>query len=213
MQHNVLTFDVSITHAIYTHARYELARAHLLFCVKTSLNTQPYRPNIGISIAAFLATSTRSSTYRQAKMWTTSTLSRLPVLVFCVSLTPWSNFVEATCYHPNGTETTDNYHSPCSNDTSNPLSSICCANKRPNPSGGLATMGDTSDTCLPNGICMNQKKLNENDRGTNNGYFREECTSKDWQSGNCPNFCLNNVSVLLKRRSGRLHACFVGNNV
>jgi hypothetical protein len=121
-------------------------------------------------------------------------VQKLPILLVSI-LSSLSYFAHADCFHPNGTRTTDLLHRPCSNDPSNPLSLICCALARPNPAGGLESDGVTSDVCLPNGICMNQKQPQENDTRLHTEYFREECTSKDWKSGKCPEFCQDNVST------------------
>jgi hypothetical protein len=124
-----------------------------------------------------------------------STLTRSTFLALCTLLLFPSNPVKASCFHPNGTQTADVYRLPCSSDLSNPLSSICCAIGRPNPAGGLASAGTTSDSCLPNGVCMNQKKASVYDANPHTEYFREECTNQDWKSGKCPTFCLSNVST------------------
>jgi hypothetical protein len=139
-------------------------------------------------------------------MGPSSTLRESPLLVLCILLFLRSYLVGASCFHPNGTQTTDVYRLPCSSDLSNPLSSICCALGRPNPAGGLDSAGTTSDSCLPNGICMNQKKASVYDANPHTEYFREECTDKNWKSGKCPTFCLSNVSAFPVRRYGYLTA-------
>jgi hypothetical protein len=109
----------------------------------------------------------------------------------------FTNFIQADCFHPNGTQEPDQYHAPCSSDPSNPLSSICCAVGRPNPDGGWHGLGLTRDVCLENGICQNRAKATENENDTSLlvGYWREECTEKNWQSGKCLNVCVDNVST------------------
>jgi hypothetical protein len=116
-----------------------------------------------------------------------SSLLRL-VVVIC---TLWT-FVRATCYWPPGNETYDRdlyEHQPCSNDTTSPLSTICCALNRTNISGGDKLNGRTNDECLPNGICRNRVL----DHGTMQiSYWRETCTSKDWKTGLCLDVCADN---------------------
>ncbi|KAF1846142.1 uncharacterized protein K460DRAFT_417283 [Cucurbitaria berberidis CBS 394.84] len=73
--------------------------------------------------------------------------------------------VKAACYFRNGTATTADF-SPCSNDTSNALSTVCCA---------------TWDTCLPNGLCQSYDKV----------IWRESCTKKNWDEGGCQEMCSN----------------------
>ncbi|KAH7088116.1 hypothetical protein FB567DRAFT_331613 [Paraphoma chrysanthemicola] len=100
--------------------------------------------------------------------------------------------VQADCLHPNGTQTMDLYHAPCSNDTSNPLSTICCAIARPLPPGSY-TPGFVSDTCLDSGICQNIRKTSETGTDLAVSYWREECTEKDWRSGKCLTLCVDSV--------------------
>ncbi|KAH7077578.1 hypothetical protein BKA63DRAFT_508528 [Paraphoma chrysanthemicola] len=100
--------------------------------------------------------------------------------------------VQADCLHPNGTQTMDLYHAPCSNDTSNPLSTICCAIARPLPPGSY-TPGFVSDSCLDSGICQNIRRTSETGTDLAVSYWREECTEKDWQSGKCLTLCVDSV--------------------
>lgn len=97
----------------------------------------------------------------------------------------------ADCYHPNGLIQTDAYHAPCSDVLNNPLNTMCCAIDRKNPSGGVITDGYSADICLPNGLCKQSWKDNENST-TSTSYYREECTVKDWKSGKCLAVCLSN---------------------
>lgn len=101
-------------------------------------------------------------------------------------------FASATCYWPPGNETYDRdlyEHQPCSNDTTSPLNTICCALNRTNYSGGDKLNGRTNDECLPNGICRNRVL----DHGTMQiSYWRETCTSKDWKTGLCLDICADN---------------------
>ncbi|KAF2737742.1 hypothetical protein EJ04DRAFT_95922 [Polyplosphaeria fusca] len=96
---------------------------------------------------------------------------------------------QSQCFHPNGTETTDAFHAPCSNDTASPLAHVCCAWQRPIPFGADGTQGFTADKCLSNGLCQNNA-MDEN-RNVRTEYWREECTEQGWKEGACPTFCIN----------------------
>ncbi|KAF2650986.1 hypothetical protein K491DRAFT_682541 [Lophiostoma macrostomum CBS 122681] len=112
------------------------------------------------------------------------TLLRNVVVLFSLA-----SGVVSTCYWPTGNETYGRdltEHQPCSNDTTSPLSTICCALNRTNPSGGDVIDGRTNDECLPNGVCRNRVL----DHGTMEiSYWRETCTSKDWKTGLCLDVC------------------------
>jgi hypothetical protein len=100
----------------------------------------------------------------------------------------------ADCYQPNGARLEDSYYQPCSNDSSKPLSSICCATGRSNPDAWfISTGGLTSDVCLSNGICMNRARENETEARLRVIYYREGCTTRDWKSGKCLDVCVDNV--------------------
>lgn len=71
----------------------------------------------------------------------------------------------AACYWRNGTENTHPAYAPRINDTSNPLSTICCA---------------SWDNLLPNGLCQNK------DSST---IYRETCTKSSWEGGGCQELC------------------------
>jgi hypothetical protein len=103
------------------------------------------------------------------------------------------SLLQASCFHPNGTQTTDLYHAPCSKNPSDPLSTICCAIERPNPSGGLSAAGSTNDVCLDNGLCMNQYRRDAADKTVSVAYYREECTERDWKGGKCLSVCVDEV--------------------
>ncbi|KAF2175875.1 hypothetical protein K469DRAFT_609226 [Zopfia rhizophila CBS 207.26] len=95
----------------------------------------------------------------------------------------------ATCYWPTGNETYSRdatEHMRCSNDTTSPLHTICCALNRTNLSGGDIKDGRTNDVCLPNGICQN-KVLNHGTLQVS--YWRETCTEQDWKKGLCLDVC------------------------
>jgi hypothetical protein len=102
--------------------------------------------------------------------------------------------VQAQCYLPNGTVTTDLYHNRCTNDTSNPLNTICCAVDRAPLPGTYTENGYTKDECLDSGICRNRYEDADGRRGVT--YWREECTEKDWRSGKCLNVCTDDVSLV-----------------
>ena len=62
-----------------------------------------------------------------------------------------------TCYFANGTalpvDPIYNQYQPCQ--PGGP-STICCGIFRDNVAGGNITAGDTTDECLPNGLCQNR---------------------------------------------------------
>ncbi|KAJ8111904.1 hypothetical protein OPT61_g5613 [Boeremia exigua] len=97
----------------------------------------------------------------------------------------------ADCRHPNGNLQTDLYHASCAGVLDNPLNTMCCAIERPNPSEGLSQDGLTADVCLPNGLCKQSSRQDENSSVITT-YFREECTVADWKSGKCLSICLSN---------------------
>ncbi|KAF1365453.1 hypothetical protein EJ07DRAFT_150950 [Lizonia empirigonia] len=68
---------------------------------------------------------------------------------------------------------------------------MCCAIDRPNPPGGFSTNGYNADVCLPNGLCLQSWKRDENSTVTIE-YYREECTVQDWKNGKCLSVCLSN---------------------
>ncbi|KAF1952553.1 hypothetical protein CC80DRAFT_495333 [Byssothecium circinans] len=88
-----------------------------------------------------------------------------------------------TCYLPNGTA---RYWQPCSSDTSDPLSNVCCALDRTIPAGGNGSLGLTNDECLPNGVCMNRAVVGGR---TDRTYWRNACTDKEWTPGKCFDIC------------------------
>jgi hypothetical protein len=130
-------------------------------------------------------------------------LARLSLQTIGVLILLNPRIVEAGCFHPNGTQTTDLYHAPCSNDISNPLSTICCAVERANPAQGLSTDGFSRDICLDNGICQNSWRVNRTDPKVYTSYWREECTVQDWRSGKCLSVCVNEVCIVKKPRIKR----------
>jgi hypothetical protein len=77
----------------------------------------------------------------------------------------------ATCYFRNGTEQTTPGYAPCSNNSTNPLSNVCCA---------------SWDTCLPNGLCQNTNNKN---------IYRESCAKSNWDEGGCQDLCSNEVGI------------------
>ena|SRR5579862_3892607 len=109
-------------------------------------------------------------------------LSRLPlILIFHLSLQAPA---EAICYMPNGDLRQSLEYQPCNPDTT----SMCCATNRTNPPGGSNIYGNTQDTCLPNGLCQSLVTIG----GTlKTSYFRESCSSPDFNSTGCLNFCIS----------------------
>ncbi|KAF1954054.1 hypothetical protein CC80DRAFT_550517 [Byssothecium circinans] len=95
--------------------------------------------------------------------------------------------VDAKCYLPDGTAATNPQWAACSEDASDPLSTICCAMNRTNPAGGNSKDGPTAETCLPNGLCQNDAA---DDNGNHKfSYQRAYCTTADWNSGKCLTTC------------------------
>jgi hypothetical protein len=101
---------------------------------------------------------------------TTVTMSR-QAGVSVLALNLLMRMATATCYFPNGAEQPDPAYAPCSNDTTNPLSTICCA---------------SWDTCLPNGLCQNNAMQKT---------FRESCTKSNWADGGCQELCSKEVCI------------------
>ena len=95
----------------------------------------------------------------------------------------------AVCYYPNGYSESDSAYQPCV--AYSGTTSMCCGTNRSNPSGGSRNNGFTADTCLENGLCQNVWQTTD-DNGTtveNVGYFRDQCTSTNWENGGCLNIC------------------------
>jgi len=95
------------------------------------------------------------------------------------------------CYNPNGTAVygwdAGSIYQPCSNDTTSPLSSVCCALNRANPSGGSINDGFTADVCLPSGLCQNI--LTDENGSVMTSFWRDYCTSAEWEDGKCLGVC------------------------
>jgi hypothetical protein len=75
----------------------------------------------------------------------------------------------AACFWRNGTENTQVAYAPRVDNSSDPLSTVCCA---------------AWDTLLPNGLCQNK------DDGS---IFRETCTKSNWEEGGCQELCSTEV--------------------
>ena len=118
---------------------------------------------------------------------------RLPGLLPALSLTLASLFPIASCmcYVSNGSAVlnwgSNSVYQPCSKDSSNPLSTICCAINRDNPSGGNIANGFTQDICLPSGLCQNI--LVDANGDTVYAYWRDYCTVNDYTSSKCLDVC------------------------
>ncbi|CAN9480881.1 unnamed protein product [Alternaria alternata] len=95
------------------------------------------------------------------------------------------------CYNLNGTAVygwdAGSIYQPCSNDTTSPLSSVCCALNRANPSGGSINDGFTADVCLPSGLCQNI--LTDENGSVVTSFWRDYCTSAEWEDGKCLSVC------------------------
>ena len=121
---------------------------------------------------------------------------RLPGLLPTLSLTLASLFpiTLCMCYVSNGSAVLNwgpnSVYQPCSNDSSNPLSTICCAINRSNPSGGNVANGFTQDICLPSGLCKNI--LVDANGDTVYAYWRDYCTVIDYTSSKCLDVCTGN---------------------
>ncbi|KAF3402645.1 hypothetical protein DPV78_004777 [Talaromyces pinophilus] len=106
-------------------------------------------------------------------MFSTIKLERTALLLtsLIAVLTPSLSAValaNQTCYYPDGSIAQGD--KPCGNGTD----VACCG------SGGI---------CLSNGLCM--------DVAQPNTLARSSCTDKTWNSGNCPNYCLQGLGVAL----------------
>jgi len=121
---------------------------------------------------------------------------RLPGLLPALSLTLASLFPIASCmcYVSNGSAVlnwgSNSIYQPCSRDSSNPLSTICCAINRSNPPGGNIANGFTQDICLPSGLCQNI--LVDANGDTVYAYWRDYCTVNDYTSSKCLDVCTGN---------------------
>jgi len=101
-----------------------------------------------------------SQPYQPAKHRTQQSMSpRIPLLFSFLALA-----YAQSCFWPNGDSQDDTRYRPCSNDTSKPLSHICCAEWH---------------ECLPNGLCLS-------DSGA---YRRVSCTLSNWEGGGCQDLC------------------------
>jgi hypothetical protein len=95
----------------------------------------------------------------------------------------------AVCYYPSGYSEASLEYQPCNQYTG---ASMCCGTNRNNPSGSSRDNGNgnTQDKCLKNGLCSNEWETTD-DNGTtveNIEYFRDQCTSTNWQD-DCLNIC------------------------
>ncbi|OCL12977.1 hypothetical protein AOQ84DRAFT_226595 [Glonium stellatum] len=141
---------------------------------------------------------------------------QLPGLLPALSLTAalLLPFASCMCYVSNGSAVLnwgpDSVYQPCSDDSSNPLSTICCAINRPNPSGGNITNGFTQDTCLPSGLCENIST----DKNGNivYAYWRDYCTVSDYTSSKCLDVCTG-YGQASSDGTAELTPCGTGNNV
>ncbi|XP_014557578.1 hypothetical protein COCVIDRAFT_15168 [Bipolaris victoriae FI3] len=116
-------------------------------------------------------------------------MTRTPML-FAIIWSALPVAVLSACRHPNGNLQTDAYHAPCAEVLGNPLNTMCCAIERPNPSEGIYANGFAADVCLPNGLCKQAWRRDENST-TNIQYYREECTVEGWKNGSCLSVCLS----------------------
>lgn len=142
---------------------------------------------------------------------------RLPGLFPALSLTLASLFpiVSCMCYSSNGSAVLnwgpDSVYQPCSNDSSNPLSTICCAINRSNPSGGNIANGFTQDICLPSGLCQNI--LVDANGDTVYAYWRDFCTVNDYKSSKCLDVCTGNGQEASAGGTAELTPCGINDTV
>ncbi|KAF2451618.1 hypothetical protein P171DRAFT_478655 [Karstenula rhodostoma CBS 690.94] len=85
--------------------------------------------------------------------------------------------VRAGCYFPDGTLDKNVEYQPCSEDSSNPLSSICCATNRK----------DGADICAPNGLCQVGRK--KGSPPAQAAWTKPSCTNQDWSEDGCLHVC------------------------
>ncbi|KAF3394677.1 hypothetical protein F1880_005098 [Penicillium rolfsii] len=75
---------------------------------------------------------------------------------------------------------------------------MCCATNRTNPFGGADTNGWTANKCLPNGLCLDGATTigQHGEAVLRQQYWRDLCTSQNWDDGGCLSACTVNVGVL-----------------
>ncbi|KAK8212484.1 hypothetical protein IWZ01DRAFT_502263 [Phyllosticta capitalensis] len=97
----------------------------------------------------------------------------ITTIFFALSLIPSATLAaavdEATCYFPNREIDTDGY--------------VCNTT--------AAANGDGSACCLHNDACYESGTCYQDWSGIS---YRRSCTDKDWRSGNCPDYCLDDAS-------------------
>ncbi|KAL5387173.1 hypothetical protein DPSP01_003784 [Paraphaeosphaeria sporulosa] len=93
------------------------------------------------------------------------------------SLLLFARNVRAGCYFPDGTLDKNVEYQPCSEDSSNPLSTICCATNRK----------DGADICAPNGLC--QVGTKKGSPPADAAWTKPSCTNQDWSEDGCLHVC------------------------
>ncbi|KAJ4301378.1 hypothetical protein N0V90_003470 [Kalmusia sp. IMI 367209] len=94
-----------------------------------------------------------------------------------VLLAVYPQNIRAGCYFPDGTIDKNVEYQPCSEDASNPLSTICCATNRK----------DGADICAPNGLCQVGKK--KGSPPSDPAWTKPSCTNADWNEDGCLHVC------------------------
>lgn len=117
----------------------------------------------------------------------------LPLILIILFTPP----VFSECYFPNGTLFTDPAYQPCPGFDG--IASMCCAINRTNPFGGADTNGWTANKCLPNGLCLDGFTTIDQHGETTlvQQYWRDLCTSQNWDDGGCLKACIGNVCAIL----------------
>jgi hypothetical protein len=85
--------------------------------------------------------------------------------------------VRAGCYFSDRTMDKNVEYQPCSEDPSNPLSTICCATNRK----------DGADICAPNGLCQVGTKKGSPPAAP--AWTKPSCTNQDWSEDGCLHVC------------------------
>ncbi|KAF1964011.1 hypothetical protein BU23DRAFT_605031 [Bimuria novae-zelandiae CBS 107.79] len=85
--------------------------------------------------------------------------------------------VRAGCYFPDGSIDKNVEYQPCSQDKTNPLSTICCATNRK----------DGADICSPNGLCQVGRK--KGSPPADAAWTKPSCTNADWSEDGCLHVC------------------------
>ncbi|KAL5428541.1 hypothetical protein PMIN04_000687 [Paraphaeosphaeria minitans] len=97
--------------------------------------------------------------------------------ILVLSLLLLARTVRAGCYFPDGSLDKNVEYQPCSEDSSSPLSTICCATNRK----------DGADICAPNGLC--QVGTKKGSPPADAAWTKPSCTNQDWSEDGCLHVC------------------------